>query len=68
MTILAMKMGRKTLKGDSVEEIQDQHREYINNSGKGASELTASEWEPKIKDSSGKVLGHLSYNSRFWAA
>ena len=68
MTNLIMKMGRKTLKGDSVESIQAQHREYINNSGKGASELTASEWEPKIKDSNCEVLGHFSYNSRFWAA
>jgi hypothetical protein len=61
-------MGRMILKGDSIDDIRNQHREYIRCSGKGASQLTNGEHNPEVKDSHGAVLGHLSYNSRFWPA
>jgi hypothetical protein len=66
--MLALKMGRKTFKAETVEALQAKHREYIMDSCKGAGELSASEWEPKVKDENGNVLGYFSYNSRFWAS
>ena len=57
------KFGRKSLKSETISGLQALHREAINDSGKGASELTASQWEPRIMCDGVDTGSYLAYNS-----
>lgn len=47
---------------DTIEELQKEVRRYIEDNGLGGGNYTGGE----VKDKSGKIIGKISYNGRYW--